>query len=54
MGVVAAEETASLPGESVGGGSGILECTQAHPLGESAPGQQLEGRQSLARSGGSD
>ena len=39
------EETASLWGESVWGAHRILEHKQAHSLGESAPGQQVEGRQ---------
>ena len=34
--------------------SQVLECTQTHPLWESAPGQQLEGCQLHTGSGGSD
>ena len=44
MGVeAAAGETLSLTGEFFGETHRVLECTQAHPLGEAAPRQELEG-----------
>ena len=51
MVVAPVEKTAALSEESIWGAHGILEHTQANPLRESAPGQQLEGRQLLAGSG---
>ena len=54
MGAGTVEEADGLSGGSVERAHRVLECTQTHPLWESAPGQQLEGCQMLTGSGESD